>query len=176
MEEAKRRIGETSADDAASDIVDTGTDGPVDEDMGAGVTGAGVTGAGVTGATGDEGNPSPQIDPSLMDEASALIDNARTYAQAELGFQKTRAAFAGRLVGIAVGLGIVAVILLQIAFLALAVGLVLAFEPLVGIWGSIGIVFGGLLLVVALLGWGAFANIRKLGPLFASSDDEGEVS
>ena len=114
----------------------------------------------------------PHIDPSLMEEASALIDNARTYAEAELGFQKTRAAYSGQLVGIALGLVIVALILLHIAFLALAVGLVLAFEPLVTIWGAIGIVFGGLLVVVGLLGWGAFTRVKKLGTLFGSSDEE----
>jgi len=147
MEKAQERVGDTHADDAAPDLTQIETEG------------------------GDE-TPSPQIDPSLLEEAGALIDNARTYAEAELGFQKTRAALAGRFVGIAVGLGIVAIILLHIAFLALAVGLVLAFEPLVGIWGAIGIVFGGLLLVVGLLGWGAVSNIMKLGDLFGSSDED----
>ncbi len=142
---------------------------------------------GQTGADGaDDGSPNlteietgqperssdPQIDPSLMEEASALIDNARTYAEAELGFQKTRAAFAGRLVGVSLALVVVALILLHIAFLALAVGLVLAFEPVVGIWGSIGIVFGGLMLVVALLGWGAFTRAQKLAALFSSPNEE----
>lgn len=114
----------------------------------------------------------PQLDPSLMEEASALIDNARTYAEAELGFQKTRAGYAGRLVGVSLGLVIVALILLHIAFLALAVGLVLAFEPVVGIWGAIGIVFGGLMLIVALLGWGAFSRVQKLASLFTSPDED----
>ncbi|MEM1053529.1 MAG: phage holin family protein [Pseudomonadota bacterium] len=122
------------------------------------------------GETGKE--PSPQLDPSVMEEAGALIDNARTYAEAELGFQKTRAAFAGRLIGISLGLGVVALILLHIAFLALAVGLVLAFEPVVGIWGAIGIVFGGLMLIVALLGWGAFSKVQKLASLFSSTKGE----
>ncbi|KEO91347.1 hypothetical protein EH31_01395 [Erythrobacter longus] len=124
----------------------------------------------VTEDTGE--TPDPQFDPSLLEEASALIDNARTYAEAELGFQKTRAAFAGRLVGASLGLVIVALILLHIAFLALAVGLVLAFEPLAGIWGSIAIVFGALIAVVVLLGWGAFKRAKKLASLFSSPDEE----
>ena len=117
-------------------------------------------------------NPEPPFDPSLMEEAGALIDNARTYAEAELGFQKTRAAFAGRLIGLSLGLVIVAIILLHIAFLALAVGLVLAFEPLVGIWGSIGIVFGGLMFFVGLLGWAALTRAQKLASLFASPKED----
>lgn len=148
MEEPKRHIGAEGVEDAAPDLSD---DLEIEE--------AGES-------------PAPQIDPSLMDEAAALIDNARTYAEAELGFQKTRAAFAGRLIGVSLGLVVVALILLHIAFLALAVGLVLAFEPLVGIWGAIGIVFGGLLLVVALLGWGAFTRAQKLASLFSSPDEE----
>lgn len=148
MNQARGPIGAENADDANCDMAPNARD---DADQEA----------------------SPAIDPSLMDEASALIDNARIYAEAELGFQKTRAAFAGRLIGVAIGLGIVAIILLHIAFLALAVGLVLAFEPLVGIWGAIAVVFGGLLLVVALLGWGAFGRVQKLASLFGSSGDEG---
>lgn len=148
MEEPKRHIGAEGVEDAALELSD---DLEIEE--------AGES-------------PAPQIDPSLMDEAAALIDNARTYAEAELGFQKTRAAFAGRLIGVSLGLVVVALILLHIAFLALAVGLVLAFEPLVGIWGAIGIVFGGLLLVVALLGWGAFTRAQKLASLFSSPDEE----
>jgi len=126
-----------------------------------------------TETEGSGPTPDPQIGPSLMEEASALIDNARTYAEAEFGFQKTRAAFAGRLIGLSLGLVVVALILLHIAFLALAVGLVLAFEPLVGIWGSIGIVFGSLTVVVALLAWGAFSRVKKLTTLFSSPDDNG---
>lgn len=149
MAEAQGQSGATSADDGSPDLTHVETEGvePVSD---------------------------PQIDPSLLEEASALIDNARTYAEAELGFQKTRAAFAGRLVGVSLGLVVVALILLHIAFLALAVGLVLAFQPVVGIWGSIGIVFGGLMLLVALLGWGAFTRAQKLASLFSSNDEEEE--
>lgn len=156
MVEAKGQIGARGADDGAPDLSEIDTE----------KTGTEKTGTPETGAS-----PDPQDDPSLMDEASALIDNARTYAEAELGFQKTRAAFAGRLIGVSLGMGIVALILLHIAFLALAVGLVLAFEPLVGIWGSIAIVFGGLMLVVGLLGWAAFTRVQKLASLFSSTDE-----
>ena len=119
--------------------------------------------------------PSEPGDESLREELAALIDNGRNYAQAEIAFQKTRAALAGRSIGIAAAAAIVAIILLHIAFLALAVGLVMALEPLVTIWGAIGIVFGGLLLLVALLGWIALKNGKKLGYLFSSADAEEEA-
>ncbi|MDJ0641366.1 MAG: phage holin family protein [Erythrobacter sp.] len=114
-----------------------------------------------------------EFDESLVEELAALIDDGKTYAEAELAFQKGRAALAGRSVGIALALVVVAIILLHIAFLALAVGLVMALAPLVTIWGAIAIVVGGLLLLVGLLGYSAYSHGKLLGALFAkASDDE----
>ena len=124
--------------------------------------------------TTEESTQTVAVDESLMEEASALIDDARTYAEAEIAFQKTRAALAGRLVGVSLGLVIVALILLHIAFLALAVGLVMALEPLVTIWGAIAIVFGGLMGLVGLLGWMAMTRAQKLGGLFSTSEADGD--
>ena len=117
----------------------------------------------------------PPFDESLIEEMGALIDDGRTYAQAEIAFQKTRAKLAGSLVGVSLGLVIIALILLHIAFLALAVGLVIALEPVVTIWGAIGIVFGGLLLIVMLLGWMALTRMQKLGEIFSADDEEGDA-
>ena len=124
--------------------------------------------------TTEESTQTVAVDESLMEEASALIDDARTYAEAEIAFQKTRAALAGRLVGVSLGLVIVALILLHIAFLALAVGLVMALEPVVTIWGAIAIVFGGLIGLVGLLGWMAMTRAQKLGGLFSASEADGD--
>ena len=124
--------------------------------------------------TTEESTQTVAVDESLMEEASALIDDARTYAEAEIAFQKTRAALAGRLVGVSLGLVIVALILLHIAFLALAVGLVMALEPVVTIWGAIAIVFGGLMGLVGLLGWMAMTRAQKLGGLFSASEADGD--
>lgn len=114
-------------------------------------------------------------DDSIVQEMAALIDDGRTYAQAEIAFQKTRAKLAGRSVGIALACVIVALILLNIAFLALAVGLVIALAPLVTIWGAIGIVVGALLLLVALLGYGAFKQGSTLSALFAAAPNSDEA-
>ncbi len=119
-----------------------------------------------------EAAPTSTEDESLVDELGALVDNGRNYAAAELAFQKTRAALAGRSIGIAAACAVVAIILLHIAFLALAVGLVIALAPLVTIWGAIGIVFGGLLVLVGWLGWIALKNAKKLGRIFSSAEDE----
>ena len=111
---------------------------------------------------------SPPFDESIVDELAALIDDGRTYAEAELAFQKTRAGLAGKSVGLAAGFAVLAIILLHIAFLALAVGLVMALEPLVTIWGAIGIVVGVLLLATGALLYGAAKQGKLLGALFAN--------
>lgn len=123
----------------------------------------------------DEGSaatsPNDEVfDDSLIGELGALIDDGRTYAEAEIAFQKTRAKLAGRLLGVAAASVVVAIILLHIAFLALAVGLVIALAPLVTIWGAIAIVVGALLLAVFLLVRIAARHGGKLSALFSSAD------
>ncbi|MEO0698138.1 MAG: phage holin family protein [Pseudomonadota bacterium] len=125
--------------------------------------------------TEDAAFPS-QNDESLVEELGALIDDARLYAEAELAFQKTRARLVGRNVGVALGAVVLAIILLHIALIALAVGLVLALEPLVTIWGAIGIVVGVMLLGVGALGWLAMARGRGIGAMFAADPDPSSAS
>ena len=121
----------------------------------------------------DDGKDAGAFDESLTDEIAALIDDGRTYVEAEIAFQKTRAKLAGSNVGRAVGLVLVALIMLHIAVLALAVGLVMALEPLVTIWGAIAIVVGVLLLATVLLLLRAVGHGKSLGAMFGSSDEDG---
>ncbi|AOL23616.1 Putative Holin-X, holin superfamily III [Erythrobacter litoralis] len=116
------------------------------------------------------GPPEEGLSESLTEELAALIDDGRTYVSAELNFQKTRASLAGKNAGIALGLAIVAVVVLHVAVLALAVGLVMALAPLVTIWGAIAIVVGGLLAVTGLLGWKAAKHGQRIGAIFANDD------
>lgn len=116
----------------------------------------------------------PAFDESLVGELAALIDDGKTYAEAELAFQKTRAGLAGKNIGLSVGFVLLAIILLHIAFLALAVGLVMALEPLVTIWGAIAIVVGALLLSVGLLGFGALKRGKLVGAMFAGDGKKGD--
>lgn len=111
-------------------------------------------------------------DESLLDEIGALIDDGRNYIEAEVAFQRTRAKLAWRLAGASAGLFIVAIVLLHIAFLALAVGLVIALEPLVTIWGAVAIVVGAILLCVGVLCWMAWKRASKLEHLFAHGEPE----
>lgn len=112
--------------------------------------------------------PPPAYEESLVEELGAVIDDAKNYAAAELAFQKTRGKLLGKSVGIALGAVVLAIILLHLALIAMAVGFVIALEPLVTIWGAIAIVVGVMLLGVAALGYLAYSNGRLIAEMFAS--------
>lgn len=136
-------------------------------------TGDAPTGAPVSGASETQPTP-PAFDESIVEELGTVIDDAKLYATAELAFQKTRAKLLGKSVGVAAGAVIVAIILLHIALIAMAVGFVIALEPLVTIWGAIAIVVGVMLLGVALLGYVAASKGKLIAELFASAPDKGD--
>jgi hypothetical protein len=104
----------------------------------------------------------------LRDDLSALVEDARTYAEAEIAFQKTRAGLAGKAAGRALGLLVLALVLLHIALIALAVGAVIALAPLVSIWGAIAIVVGVMLAGVGALVYLAVGDGKVLSAMFAS--------
>ncbi|MDP2129643.1 MAG: phage holin family protein [Erythrobacter sp.] len=118
---------------------------------------------------GDPGEDSNSFD-SLRDDITALVDDARTYAEAEIAFQKTRAGLASRKTARALALLVLALVLLHIALIALAVGAVIALAPLVTIWGAIAIVVGVLLAGVATLVWAALGNGKAVAAMFGLED------
>lgn len=136
-------------------------------------------------AAGAAFGPSPVPDPaaegdetddiatfaSLKDDITALVGDARTYAAAEIVFQRTRAGLAGKSGARALAFLVLALVLLNLALIALAVGAVIALAPLVTIWGAIAIVVGVLLAGVALLVMGAVSQGKMLGAMFGSGDD-----
>jgi hypothetical protein len=105
-------------------------------------------------------------DSLLSEDIAALIDSGRTYAEAELAFQKTRAAIAGSNAGKAAAALVLALVLLNIALTALAIGAVLALQPLITIWGAIAVVVGALLLATALLVRSAAVRGKLLSVMF----------
>ena len=106
----------------------------------------------------------------LRDDVTALVEDARNYAEAEIGFQKTRAALAGKHGARALVLLVLAMVLLNLALIALAVGAVIALAPLVTIWGAIAIVVGVLLLGVALLVAAAVRDGKMIGAMFGGGE------
>lgn len=93
--------------------------------------------------------------PSLMADVEALIEDGKTYLQAELTYQKSRAGFAANRLKWTAIYGAAAFGLLHLALIALTVGVVIALVPVVGPWIATAI-------VVAVLLIGTLFFVRKL--------------
>lgn len=116
----------------------------------------------------DAGEPA-----SLLDDLGDLMGDAQTWFEAELSYQKLRAAFVGANLKQAAVAGLAAVVLLVVAVMGLTFGLVLALTPLVTAWGATAIVVGVLLLGAL---WSVSAARRAWGEVLSAiaerADDE----
>lgn len=100
-------------------------------------------------------------DESLLGGARALFEDGQSLIAAELEFQKARAGFVlGRAKGI-LALAALALALLFFALMALVVGLLLALAPLIGPWGSLAVVFFGLLALTGLSVLGILRRVKS---------------
>ncbi len=108
----------------------------------------------------------------LVDELRRLGDDARNYAEAELAFQKTRAALVGKAVRKVAILGVTALVIAVFALVALVVGLLLALASAVGTWGAIGIVVGSMVLIAVICVRLARARWKRMLALFAARSDQ----
>ena len=109
-------------------------------------------------------------DRSLADDLRALVDDGKALAQAELAYQKSRAAFAGSGAKAIVLLGALAAALVFFALMALTVGLVVALTPLLTAWGATGASFAGLLLAAFLCAQLAAWRWRRLARTLGVSE------
>ncbi|WP_100258908.1 phage holin family protein [Qipengyuania seohaensis] len=80
------------------------------------------------------------VGPSLADDVLALLEDGKTYAEAEMAYQKSRAGFAANRIKGAIAFGLGAFGVLHLALIAMTVGLVIALVPLVGPWIATAIV------------------------------------
>ena len=119
----------------------------------------------------DDGGDEPAFG-SLADDVSALIDDGKTYLQAEIAFQKTRAGYAGEKTKQGVVFGLAALAFLHLALIALVVGLVIALGPYLTPFGAVAVVVGVLLVGVAIFALKAENRFKALGDAFKSGDDE----
>lgn len=96
---------------------------------------------------------------SLVEDVTRLVTDGRTLLEAELAYQKSRAAVAGQGVKAVAGCAALALALVFVALMALTFGLVLALAEVLGAWVATGVVtlgllaFGALSGVVALRRW-----------------------
>lgn len=107
----------------------------------------------------DGGHPET---PSLAEDLAALLDDGRTYVEAEITYQKTRAGFvAGRLrSGLIYGLAVLG--MLHLALIGLVVGSILALMQLVSPWLATAIVVAVLLAAAALAGIKLRAHLGQI--------------
>jgi hypothetical protein len=95
---------------------------------------------GSAAAAGQEGGWSPEEGEqeyrSLVADVEALFDDGKTYLQAELAFQKRRAAFVADRAKGAFIFGAVAAVFGFLALIGLTVGLIIALTPWLTAWGA----------------------------------------
>ena len=110
--------------------------------------------------------------PTLEDDLRQLMGDGRALLEAELAWQKARAVFAGKQAGGIALLGLLALSLAFFALMALVFGLVLALGPLLGAWGAMAAVTGGLLLAAVLAGLTAAMRVKRTLRLIADRKAE----
>jgi len=113
----------------------------------------------------------PEAQRSLVDDIEDLVHDARTYFDAELTYQKTRASFVGTCIKRVIGMGLAALLVATFALIALTVGLIIALTPYLTAWGATAVVAGALLLGVALLARAVAGAWREL---MAAIHEDGE--
>lgn len=111
---------------------------------------------------------------SLFDDAYALYEDGRTYLEAEVAFQKSRADYASRETGSGIVFALGALAFLHLGAIGLVVGLIIALGPLLGAFGATALVVGVLLALMAIFGLVARSRFRRVGRAFKGSDDRGD--
>lgn len=109
---------------------------------------------------------------SLTDNLFALIDDGKTYAEAELRFQKSRAGFIGNRIKYAIAFGLGAFGVLHLALIAATVGLVLALNPVIGPWGATAVVTISLVVIGVLMLRALQAKLNDIRGAFEESGDD----
>ena len=103
---------------------------------------------------------------SLFDDAYALYEDGKTYVEAEVAFQKSRASYASRegISGVVFALGALA--FLHLALIGLVVGLIIALAPILGAFLATGVVVGTLIVLTAIVGLVARSRFRRASGAF----------
>ncbi|MFK4871145.1 phage holin family protein [Novosphingobium sp. ZW T3_23] len=109
-------------------------------------------------------------DLSLIEDVRLLAGEARTYAQAELAYQKARAAYAGAETRNIAILGVGAAVLVFFAVMALVLGAVIAVGTIIGPWLSMIAVPVAILVAAAIMGLSARGKVRRMMSLLREKE------
>lgn len=103
---------------------------------------------------------------SLTEDLVALIGDGKTYVEAEVQYQRTRAAFAFDKGKTGAFYGILAFAMLHLALVALVVGAVIALTPMIGAWAATAVVVGSLALIGILFALTAKRRFSRLAAAY----------
>ncbi|WP_459787216.1 phage holin family protein [Alteriqipengyuania sp. 357] len=103
---------------------------------------------------------------SLFDDAYALYEDGRTYVEAEVAFQKSRASYASRETGSGIVFALGALAFLHLALIGLVVGLIIALAPIIGPLVATAVVVGTLLVLMAIVGLVARSRFQRVSRAF----------
>ena len=109
---------------------------------------------------------------TLVEDLTAIVEDGRTYLDAELQFQKSRAGYIGGLLGKSAGLGAGAALCVLLALIALTLGLLLGLAPLITIWGATAVVVIAWLVLAAVCGLSARRRVRAIQQAMAKRPRE----
>ncbi len=109
---------------------------------------------------------------SLIDDLTSLADDGKTLFEAEIGFQKTRLAFAANRSKTAVLSGLMAIGFLHLALIALVVGAVIGLTPYLTAFGATAAVVGILLAGAFFLLLRVRGSAREIGEAFENDADQ----
>lgn len=99
-----------------------------------------------------EGHDAAGQQESVRDSFARFYADGRVYVQAEVEKQKLRAGIIGTAVRDALICAMVALMLLFASIVALLIGLIIAFAPMIGaLWSTFAVLGGALIIAVALL-------------------------
>jgi len=107
---------------------------------------------------------------SLVDDVRELVNDGRTLLEAELAYQKSRAALAGRTAKSMAGWIALALSLVFFALMALVMGLLLILAPLIGAVGATVLVILALMAAAALSGWVAVRRWQAMSRRLSEDD------
>lgn len=132
------------------------------------------SGHGNDGERLEQENPSsgrPNAGSSLAEDIAALIDDGKTYVEAEIAFQKTRLAFTVDRGKSGLLLGACAFAVLHLALVALVFGSILALTPVITAWGATALVTGLLVILGVILGVKANKRVTELAEAYQETNE-----
>jgi hypothetical protein len=131
-----------------------------------------IAAAGPSGARSGDAIDEAAENRSLVDDVEVLIEDGKTYLEAELNFQKTRAQFVGdRAKGVAL-YGLLGLMFAWMALIGLTIGLIFALTPSLGGWGATGVVVAIWLVIAGFAFRAATGRWRALVASFDPKDEQ----